>query len=421
LKEGVFVIKRILLIAVNALLLIAFIVCLSLSASHKNTLRSQQAAAAWAGQSGERFSQLSVFFPESFEFDEASIRNLHTSIDNALQTVSLESTQGRILYTDAWSGVANVSIYHERGPISAKAIAVGGDFFLFHPFNLRSGGYLSPNDVMKDRVVLDEELAWRLFGSAHLEGFEILINNRPFTIAGVISRETDFASSKAYADGAGLFMSFEAMKDLVEMTGGEAKILCYEIVMPDPISGFALKSLTDAIPDQSVHIVENTTRFSLSNLFAAIRAFGERSMRMDSIEYPYWENAARYIEDWLALLLALTILFIIFPFVCGVVYTVKIIRFLIRRSKSTARKAIEKHDKRQYDKYMIKHGTTVPDETDEADNTLDDNTDPEQDQEPEENQDTYSITDILEHDHESDGTPDNFNVEDIIREVQDNG
>jgi len=345
-------VKHVIIIAVNALCLAAFIVCLVLSASVRTPLRSQQAADAWAGQSGERFAQLSVFFTDSSGFTENSIRELLASVDSALLGVSLESTSDRALYTHAWSANGDVSITSERGSATAPVIGVGGDFFLFHPLYLRNGTYLSPNDVMKDRVVLDEELAWRLYGSVHLAGFEVLINDKPFTIAGVISRESDFASAKAYTGGAGLFMSFEA---LAEMTEDETGITCYEIVMPDPITGFALSTLTDAITDPNAHIVENSARFSLGKSFATIGSFGERSMRKDTIAYPYWENAARYAEDLRALLLVLTLLFAICPVVFGVIYMVKLIRYFIKRGKRVFTKVVAEVDRRKYDKYVSEH------------------------------------------------------------------
>jgi len=344
--------KKIVLIAVNALCLIAFIICLSTSASIINPLRSQQAARAWGGQSGERFAQVSVFFPETYMFSEDSLHSIHASIDKSLLAISLEETPGRNLYTDAWSAFGEVSIADSRGPVSASVVGVGGDFFLFHPLYLRSGSYLSPNDIMKDRVLIDEELAWRLFGSSQLAGFEITINDRPFTIAGVISRESDFASSMAYTGGLGLFMSYEA---LYELTYGDARISNYEIVMPDPITGFALNAVNEAFPDPVVHVVENSTRFSLGNSFAAIGAFGERSMRTEAIEYPYWENAARLVEDWLALLLIFTLLFVAFPVVCGVVYSVKLIRLLLRQGKKAVKKAVKNYDDRKYEKYLLEN------------------------------------------------------------------
>ena len=345
-------IKKVVFIAVNALCMIAFIICLVLTASIKASLRSQQATAAWAGQSGERFAQLSVFIPESGMFIEENIYNLHSDIDSALLSASLESVPGRTLYTDAWSAAYDVFVIGEHGTAAAKAIGVGGDFFMFHPLYLRDGSYLHPDDLMKDRVVIDEELAWRLFGSARLAGFEIMIDNRPFIISGVVSRESDFASSRAYSDGAGLFMSYEA---LMALSYDDLTVSCYEIVMPDPITGFALRTLTDAFPEESVHIVENSARFTLADSFAVIGSFGERSLRTEAIAYPYWENAARFAEDWLALLLVLSLLFVAFPLVCFVFYSIRIIHLVVKRGKKTVDVVVKKHDDRQYEKYLLEH------------------------------------------------------------------
>ena len=349
------IIKIIIIVAINVLCLVAFFICLSVSASLRTSLRSQQAAQAWAGQSGERFAQLSAFFPESFDFNEESIYNMHLALDNALRAASLESTPDRILYTDAWSAVTevNVTSEFESNPVTVKAIAVGGDFFLFHPLYLRSGSFLSRDDLMKDRVIIDEALAWRLFGATGLTGFEVRINDKVFIIAGVISRDSDFASSRAHPDEFGLFMDFDA---LMTMTEGEAEISTYELVMPDPISSFAYKSFTDAISDRRVHIVENSKRFSLGSSFSLVRSFGQHSVRTDNIALPYWENAARIVEDWLALLLVLSIIFIIFPIICAVIYSVKTIRFGVRRSKKAIRSRIDERDKRAYDKYIKEHG-----------------------------------------------------------------
>jgi hypothetical protein len=338
-------------IAVNALLLLAFCACLIASASIRGTLRSQQATRAWAGQSGERFAQLSVFLSENYVLDEEAIYNLRISINSALVAASLEETGGRTLFADAWSAEGEVSVTGGRGSASVKVHGVGGDFFLFHPLYLRDGSYLSPDDLMKDRVVLDEELAWRLFGSVRVAGLGVTINNKPHLIAGVISREDDFASRRAYTGGAGMFMSYESLRDL---TGGETRISCYEIAMPDPITGFALKTITDAFPDNSAHIIENSARYSLLNTFNTIGSFGERSMRTDRMVYPYWENAARYTEDWLALLLVLMLVFIVCPIVSGVIYGVKAIRFAIKGGKRKVAKMIEAHDEREDKKYLLR-------------------------------------------------------------------
>ena len=343
--------NNIILIAVNIILVIALVICLNRSDAIKKTLRSQQAAPEWAGQSGERFAQVSAFLPQGASFNENSIRSMRESIDRALLEASLEATANRSLYVDAWSALGTASVTGERGTAQAQVIGVGGDFFLFHPLFIRDGSYIYPNDLMKDRVVLDEELAWRLFGSVYLEGMQITINSVPYYIAGVVAREKDFASSKAYTAGAGMFMSYEALS---ELQGRPAEITCYEIVMPDPITGFALKAFTDNFPYKDA-IVENSDRYAPSKIVDRIKNFGERSMRMDGMIYPYWENAARYTEDWLGLLLALTFLFAIFPAICSIKYGTKGLVFLLKLGFFAILKKIDKGHDRKAEEYRMEH------------------------------------------------------------------
>ncbi|MCL2628016.1 MAG: ABC transporter permease [Oscillospiraceae bacterium] len=355
--------KKIIIAIINALFLIAFLVCQLLSASIIMPMHNQQAAKAWAGQSGERFAQLSVFFPLSYSFTMDTLGSTRYTISNELTKASIAEERGRTLYADAWSAYGSVSIIGDRGttPTTAPVIGVGGDFFLFHPLVLRSGSYLSPNDVMKDRVLLDEDLAWRLFGGVQLAGMEVLINNRPFAVAGVVSRESDFATAHVYDGGAGLYMPYEVLN---EMMNGAARITSYEIVLPDPITDFGLNIISDIFMQDDIHIVQNTSRFSFGKLFEMIYSveersftFGERSMRITAISYPYWENAARYAEDWLVLILAVSVLLLAFPAVCAVIYTVILIRFAIRKLKDLVRGIIKKRDARAYKRYKQKQDT----------------------------------------------------------------
>lgn len=344
--------KIIILISINVLLVIGFFVCFFVSNSIISSLHSQQAASAWGGQSGERFAQVSVFFPETRTFREQDIFSLRQAVDAALLTVSIETQGERMPYTEAWSAEGSVFVVGKHGSASASAIGVGGNFFMFHPLRLRDGSYISPNDLMRDRVVLDEELAWRLFGSVQLAGLEVLIDNRPFLIAGVVARESDFASRRAYEGGEGLFMSFEALS---AMSGDNLDISSYVIVMPDPITGFAYGVISEYFTGSDVLIVENSTRFSLSNAFSAIASFGERGMRTDTVMLPYWENAARFAEDMQALLLAISLVLIISPTVFAIILLVKLVRYLIKRSKQKLLNVIEERDRRAYEKYIAEH------------------------------------------------------------------
>ena len=52
-------------------------------------------------------------------------------------------------------------------------LAVGGQFFEFHPLRLLSGSYIAEGDLSPDRVLLDRELAWELFGGTELTGMSV--------------------------------------------------------------------------------------------------------------------------------------------------------------------------------------------------------------------------------------------------------
>ena len=288
-------------------------------------------AAEWfRGESDTRFAQLACYLPVDQGRSEEDIYSFRQSLDTRLVEQALEAPAGGRLYIDAYSGAASVTIASDSsGGVSVKAVGVGGDFFYFHPYRLRSGAYIKSGDLMDDLVVLDEEMAWRLFGGVDLAGMDVTINGQPFVVAGVISREEDFASARAYTGDGGVFMSFSAMRDLLD----SASVTGYEIVLPDPISGYAMGIVEDLFPIGDGDIVENSSRYSLTALLGVIQDFGERSMRTNGVIYPYWENAARLTEDYAALLLVLAVLLAVYPLVSLLVLIIREIILTYRMAK----------------------------------------------------------------------------------------
>ena len=274
-------------------------------------LITQSAAEVWKGQSTENFVQVSAFQPVNQPITETDVETFHQTLQQKFVDASLEAPENGSLYQDAWSTTArDISVSTASVSYPAKTIRVGGAFFLFHPLPLRSGSYISNRDFTYDRVVLDEELSWALFGSYDVAGQTVWIQNEPYVVAGVVSREKDKASGKAYADGAGMFISYSAMRHI---TGGEENtdpgISCYELVMAEPITGFGLSVLRESFPTKDVSVfVQNTDRYSLKSLLTVVSQFGERSMNTAGVIFPYWENAARYTEDHAALDLVLLVL-----------------------------------------------------------------------------------------------------------------
>ena len=303
-----------------------------------NTLGDLRRAEAFRGESDMRFAQTATYFPVGQGKEESDILAFRQALDAKLVEQSLEAPENGSLYIDAYSTSAAVTVSSDNsGSVQAEAVAVGGEFFYFHPLPLRSGSYISSDDLMDDLVVLDETLAWRLFGGVELTGMTLSINGQPFVVSGVISRETDFATRQAYSGEAGLFMSYSALKRLADTT----TISCYEIILPDPITGFALGVVQEKFPAETADTVENSSRYSLGHLLSVIGSFGQRSMRVNGVIYPYWENAARLTEDYAALLLILCVVFALCPMTFAAVIAVRCLVRTYRKVKKAVPEKVE--------------------------------------------------------------------------------
>ena len=330
--------KQWFLLILNVVLVLGSAGCMLGLDRVSGTLTALRAAEWFRGESETRFAQIACYLPVDQGKTEEDIFSFRRQLDTRLVEQAMEAPTGGRLYIDAYSGAANVTIASESsGGVSVKAVGVGGDFFFFHPYRLRSGAYIDSGNLMDDLVVLDEEMAWRLFGGVELAGLSVSINGQPFVVSGVVSRETDFASTEAYTGDGGVFMSFSAMGRLLET----ASVTGYEIVLPDPITGFAMGIVRDLFPLGDGDAVENSSRYALSHLLEVIRSFGKRSMRTNGVIYPYWENAARLTEDYAALLLVLAVALAVCPVLFVLVLTVREVRRAYRLAKTKIPEKVE--------------------------------------------------------------------------------
>lgn len=306
---------------INLVLVVLVLICAVIFGIIFKKLDSVHAAERWRGNNPMRFAQIGCYLPVDDPKSEDEILQFRRTLEQKLTDASLIIENDTVLYTDAYCGQGKLTVSGDHGIAEVHAIGVGGNFFLFHPLELCSGSYISGDDLMQDRVVLDEALAWRLFGGSNVAGMTVYINGTPFYVAGVIRRESDFASREAFGVEPGMFLSYSAFHSL---TGEE--ITCYEIVMPDMISGFAAGIVKENFDMDTGDLVENSSRYSLDSLFAVIGQFGRRSMRHNGVIYPYWENAVRMTEDYLALLVVLMLVLGIVPAVSAVILAVRICR-----------------------------------------------------------------------------------------------
>lgn len=317
-------------IIVCAALLVLALVCMGIQTALAGRLLSQHAAERWRGEADMKFRQLSAFMTEKGGKTENDVYTFRQTLLGKFTEASLETPENGALFCDAWSGESSVRINSDKTGTEAQVLGVGGEYFLFHPLTLLSGSYLTEHDASPDRVLLDKELAWKLFGGYDLAGMTVEINGTPYVVAGVVERESDKASEKAYDGGAGLYMPFASLAALDE----NLKISCYEVVLPDPVDDFAENLMKDNFKLEG-ELRMNTGRFRAGSVLKLLRQFGTRSIHSSALSYPYWENAARYYEDWCALLTALAVLLLLAPTALALVMLVRCILWGRKRLKST--------------------------------------------------------------------------------------
>ena len=355
--------KRLALPIAGAILALLCLSCLLVYSHLANMLDSQHQAERWQGEGELKFSQLSCFMSVDQKLSLEQVYTFRTAMMTKFHEAALDIDTEAQLFCDAWSTTGKAYVASDQGKGDVSVIAVGGNFFDFHPIRLLSGNYIRPDDLMKDRVLLDEDSAWLLFGGTQLEGLSFKIDGVPFVVAGVIEREQDFASLKAYTSGMGIYMSYDAYLSLKSggssvqkassagsagsgsgstgagtgsdssgsaggsgstgSSGSGVGIECYEVVMAEPVKGFALGVAKEKFPIGGGVIVDNSSRYGFESILKLVKQFGSRSMQTHGVILPYWENAARCIEDWcLALLIG--------AMVTGVLPLVLIVIFLVR-------------------------------------------------------------------------------------------
>lgn len=275
----------------------------------ENRLVSQQMAKRWS-DTGD-VAQISCFFSRNAGITRDRLIGLEHQLDSALEEASIKvesDNPGAKLWKDTYSAQGSVNVSTDRASLySVKALGVGGDFFAFHPQELLYGNYFTESDVNQDYVVIDEEIAWQLFGGIDVHGMNVEINGRPFVISGVIHRPQGKMEQHAGLVDSVIYMSYEALENY----GVIDPISHFEIVMPNPIKSFAMNMLKENLraDEYETTYVENSSRFTYANSLKRLKDFPYRSMNDKAILYPYWENVARAYEDYLAIMALFVVLF----------------------------------------------------------------------------------------------------------------
>lgn len=287
--------------------------------AYVSKLSPQQFVGRW--DSKEPFAQVSCFFPEDAGMTGETIMGVERGLAQAMQEASIDTSgaDGRTL-VDAYSVEETLYVSSLRDGTEVRAFGVSKDFFLFHPLELLDGTYFTREDEASDGIILDENVAWQLFGSSHVAGLPVTIGDATYMVRGVVRADEGHFSEAAKESIPTVYVDFDTMEKLMavgdEIGGSSYAVDCYELLIKNPVSDFGTTTLEKVMETCGItdyEMVENSTRFEVTARWNRLKNFGARSMNAQGIIYPYWENRARAYEDVSTLLLVLELLLLCYP------------------------------------------------------------------------------------------------------------
>lgn len=307
--------KQLVLLVIIAAGLLVFGILTAISGAVARTQSTQYSAKYWDPDG--RYSMVSVFLPEGSGLEQDNVRQLEYALDQALIKEALEAPSDKArLYVSSYSVKTEASVSSQRSKSqTCTAYGVGGDFFRFHSYELISGSYLVEDSLMDDHVVIDEEAAWKIFGAIEVDGMTLKYDGKEYIVQGVVKPMDEFKSKAGGAESGTIFFPFSRI---------DGKAGCYEIIFPNPVSGFAAKQLKEAFKscgydENDIRIVDNSERYGFVNSVKRLVKWTDRGMSFKALKYPYWENSAIAVENIVDLLTLFRILFIVPPAVIVVI------------------------------------------------------------------------------------------------------
>lgn len=256
---------------------------------------------------GERYAVINAYMEDGCGVNSNTVDMWAYSINNALTEASIDATGDARPWTWCASFDTNLRLTGPKNSANAEVMVCAGDFFVFREMKFVSGsGFLNDRSNPMG-VVLDDDLAWKLFGAVDIAGMTLTINDIEYTVTGVTKPDSEKGVyGYTYGDSPRMYMSAAGYERL----GMDYTFTVYETALPNPVKGFA-KNIFDgtvSLNEDKSDVIEATDRFSLRSRFENMKKLKYSWISVNRIEYPYWENEARVYDYRCAVLMILEII-----------------------------------------------------------------------------------------------------------------
>lgn len=252
---------------------------------------------------GDRYATITMYTENNSAVSSDQVLSWVYSMDNSLLESSITPTEGARSWAYCYIAEDTLSITGPKGRASAEVMAVGGDFFVFHPMKFTYGSSFLNDNSNPMGVVLDRDLAWKLFGAENIVGMTLTIGETEFVVTGIAEKESNGGTyAYTYGDRPRMYMSHAGYSKIV---GDGANITMFEAALPNAVKSFA-KNIFDgvvSVNEETTVVSEASDRFSLTTRFNNMKTLKYSWIRQNKIEYPYWENEAKVMDYACAILM----------------------------------------------------------------------------------------------------------------------
>lgn len=249
---------------------------------------SQEAAQRWSGGEGS-WTQFSVFLSTDESKKSREIQE-HLTQMKATMKQDLSISKDYDLGTFAWSATGKVNISAENKSAQVRCVQISENYFFFHPYHLLRGSYLDPEQREKMAVV-DRNAASRLLGSIDVIGSKIQINGSWYVVAGVIESTNDEDMENTSEVAGSIFIPAATVEELSQFS-----VSTIDCVLTEQLTGYSRTILENTFGKNSSNIIENSSRFSIKNIFNRLISIEDMVKQERPFLYTKEENSARVIE-----------------------------------------------------------------------------------------------------------------------------
>lgn len=293
-------------VLVISLLVIGF--CELLVLGMKGKIDYIRAGERWSSD-GEQFAVITAYTEQNCAVSRDEVLNWSVSADANLLSASVSPRDNARSWAYCYGLETTLAAKGTAGSTSAQTLAVGGDFFVFHPLNFIYGSPFLNDDSITSCIVIDKELAWKLFGAVNICGMEVEINDIDFVVTGVVDFEKDDSVYRyTYGTSPRMYISYTGY---MRLTGDNPVITMFEAALPNRVDGFG-KNIFDSsvyLNESTTSVIEASERFSLKNRFSNMKKLRYAWIETTNIEVPYWENEARVYDYRCARMIIIEIVF----------------------------------------------------------------------------------------------------------------